>query len=42
MAKDDKVKIVKKVKNGALMSDGSIRISNVRFSYPNVVTAFKN
>lgn len=42
MAKEDKVKVVQKVKNGALMSDGSIRISNVRFSYPHVVTPFVN
>ncbi len=32
----------KKVKNGALMSDGSIRISNVRFSYPHVVQPYES
>lgn len=41
-AKEDQAKIVKKVKNGALFSDGSIRVSNVRFSYPNVVEPFIN
>jgi hypothetical protein len=41
-AKEDQATIVKKVKNGALFSDGSIRISNVRFSYPNVVEPFVN
>lgn len=42
MAKEEPAKVVKKVANAALFSDGSIRISNVRFSYPNVVEPFVN
>lgn len=36
MAKEEKATVVKKVKNAALFSDGSIRVSNVRFSYPSI------
>lgn len=42
MAREEKVTVKKKVKNGALMSDGSIRISNVRFSYPHVVQPYES
>lgn len=42
MAKEEKATVIEKVKNAALFSDGSIRISNVRFSYPNVVEPFVN
>jgi hypothetical protein len=41
-AKEDKATIIKKVKNAALFSDGSIRISNVRFSYPNIHEPYVN
>lgn len=42
MAREEKATVIEKVKNAALFSDGSIRISNVRFSYPNVVEPFVN
>lgn len=42
MAKEQPAKVIRKVKNAALFDDGSIRLSNVRFSYPNVVEPFVN
>lgn len=41
MAKKEKAKIVKKVANAALFSDGLIRVSNVRLSYPHLDRPYK-
>lgn len=37
----EKMKVVRKVQNAALMSNGLIRVSNVRLSYPHLDKAFK-
>jgi hypothetical protein len=34
-------KVVRKVKNAALLDDGTIRVSNVRFSHPHLDKAYK-
>lgn len=34
-------KVVKKVKNAALLDDGTVRVSNVRLSYPHLDKAYK-
>lgn len=41
MAKKDKATVVERVKNAALLSNGLIRVSNVRLSYPHLDKPYK-
>jgi len=41
MASKEKAKVVRKVANAALLSNGLIRVSNVRLSYPHLDKPFK-
>lgn len=41
MAKREKVTVVRKVANAALLSNGTIRVSNVRLSYPHLDKPYK-